>query len=426
LNTANPVSSSDTRDPLYGWLMVFIVFTLSVLAFGALGSISVVLKPLSTEFGWSRAETSLGYTVIAFSTATFGILWGYIADKYGTRWFGVVAAFAMSGSLFLLSKQSSLLQFYSFYFVFGAFGAGLATSPLFANVGFWFRKNPGLAIGITAAGGAVGQGIVPYLVAMSISANGWRSTYLIMAVAYICIALPLALLIRESPWRKEVMQSGQDSNRDFPLSEVEVIAWISIAVIFCCNCMSMPIVHLIPLLTDAGRSVEVASSVFLLLMLSGGLGRIMGGKLGDWIGALPTYMVMSLGQTFFVVWFPHIDSLPLLYFNAVFFGFTYSGVMSSLLMCTRMMVGARLAARAMSLTSFFGWIGMGMGGFIGGIMYDTYSNYIWSFSFASIMGTINLLILSLFYLRIRSKRKTNMHSALPAKQSTVRDPLVAE
>ena len=109
-----------------------------------------------------------------------------------------------------------------------------------------------------------------------------------------------------------------DSERDFPLSEIEVVAWISVAIIFCCNCMSMPIVHLIPLLTDTGRSVEVASSVFLVLMLSGGLGRIMGGKLGDWIGALPTYMIMSLGQTFFVFWFPHIDSLPLLYFVAIF------------------------------------------------------------------------------------------------------------
>ena len=406
--------------------MVFVVFTLSVLAFGSLGAISVFLKPLTLEFGWSRAETSLGYTVIALSTAVFGVFWGVIADKYGTRWFGVVAAIAMSTSLFLLSNQTSLLQFYSIYFVFGAFGAALATAPLFANVSFWFRHNPGLAIGITAAGGAVGQGIVPYLVAISIGANGWRSTYLIMAVVYVCIALPLAFLIRESPWREEVIQSGTDSERDFPLSEIEVVAWISVAVIFCCNCMSMPIVHLIPLLTDTGRSVEVASSVFLVLMLSGGLGRIMGGKLGDWIGALPTYMIMSLGQTFFVFWFPHIDSLPLLYFVAIFFGFTYSGVMTSLLMCTRVMVGARLAARAMSMTSFFGWVGMGMGGFIGGIMYDTYLNYVWSFSYASIMGTINLLILSLFYMRVRSKRKPKINSAIPPTQNLVLDPVGAE
>ena len=54
------------KDPAYGWVMVFAVFLLSALAFGALGSISVFLKPLSSEFGWSRGETSLGYTVISF------------------------------------------------------------------------------------------------------------------------------------------------------------------------------------------------------------------------------------------------------------------------------------------------------------------------------------------------------------------------
>ena len=57
--------SRSDRDPTYGWLMVGVVFILSGLAFGALGSISVFLKPLAAEFGWTRAQTSLGYTAIA-------------------------------------------------------------------------------------------------------------------------------------------------------------------------------------------------------------------------------------------------------------------------------------------------------------------------------------------------------------------------
>ena len=56
------------RDPAYGWVMVFAVFVLSALSFGALGSISVFLKPLAAEFGWSRGETAFGYTVISFSS----------------------------------------------------------------------------------------------------------------------------------------------------------------------------------------------------------------------------------------------------------------------------------------------------------------------------------------------------------------------
>ena len=401
--TATSLQNSE-RDPVYGWVMVFVVFTLSGLSFGALGSISVFLKPLAAEFGWGRAETSLGYTAIALSSALFGVLWGYIADRFGTRWFGVIGALVMALSLFLLSGLNNLFQFYAFYFLFGAFGNAMVTTPLFANVGFWFRQNPGLALGVTASGGAIGQGIVPFLVGMSINSYGWQTSYVLMAVVYLVISLPIALLIRESPRREQARKSPESEVRHFPLSEKEVIMWISCAIMFCCICMSVPIVHLVPMLTDDNRSVEFATSVLLVLMLSGGIGRIVGGKLGDVIGALPTYMLMSLGQALSVLWFPHIDQAAALYLLAIFFGFTYSGVMSSILVCVRMMVSARFSARAMSLTSFFGWSGMGMGGFFGGLFFDINGDYKLSFAFAGFMGVINFGILCLFYIRIKAQR----------------------
>ena len=395
--------TTQPRDPVYGWVMVFAVFLLSALAFGALGSISVFLKPLVTEFGWSRGQTSFGYTVISFSSAVFGVLWGYIADRFGTRWFGLIAAFAMSGSLFALSQQASILQFYGLYFLFGAFGNAMVTSPLFANVGFWFTHKPGLALGITASGGAVGQAVVPYLCAVSLELYGWQTTYMLSAACYLALALPVALLIRESPGREQARLQLVDEERTFPLSEREVIIWISVAIIFCCTCMSVPIVHLVPLLTDSGFSLDQATTVLMVLMFSGALGRILGGRLGDLIGALPSYIVMSAGQTLSVFWFPFLDSTVAIYLIAVVFGFTYSGVMSAILVCTRMMVSAKFAARAMSITSFFGWFGMGAGGFMGGYLFDLTGNYDLSFIGAMVVGCINVAILVLFALRIRNR-----------------------
>lgn len=398
------ITNNTDRDPAYAWLMVFVVFMLSGLSFGALGAISVFLKPLAEEFSWSRAETSLGYTVIAFSSALFGILWGYIADRYGTRWFGVVAALIMSFSLYMLSEQTNIYQFYGFYFLFGAFGNSMASSPLFANVGFWFRQNPGLALGLTASGGAIGQGVVPYLAGLAISSHGWQWAYQSMAIAYLVIALPIGFLVRESPRREKVRIAPESETRHFPLSEKEVVIWMCAAVIFCCVCMSVPIVHLVPMLTDENQSLEFATSVLLVLMLAGGVGRIMGGKLGDIIGALPTYMLMSAGQAISVFWFPHMEQAAGLYLLAIFFGFTYSGVMSSILVCVRMMVSARFSARAMSLTSFFGWSGMGLGGYFGGLFFDMSGDYNWSFAFASFMGIVNFIILTLFYMRFKAQK----------------------
>ena len=400
----NSETKSTERDPAYGWLMVFVVFTLSGLSFGALGAISVFLKPLSAEFGWGRAETSLGYTAIAFSSALFGVLWGFVADKYGSRWFGVVAAITMSLCLFMLSVQTNIFQFYAFYFLFGAFGNAMASTPLFANVGFWFRHNPGLALGLTASGGAIGQGVVPYFAGMAITANGWQWAYQAMAISYLVIALPIGLLVRESPRRQKARVSPETEVRHFPLSEKEVVLWMSLAVMFCCNCMAVPIVHLVPMLTDADYTLQFATSVFLVLMLAGGVGRIVGGKLGDMIGALPTYIIMSVGQTVSVFWFPYMDQAWSLYLLAVIFGFTYSGVMSSILVCVRMMVSALFSARAMSVTSFFGWTGMGLGGFFGGLFYDMNGDYKLSFAFASLMGLLNIIVLTAFYTRAKGQR----------------------
>ena len=64
------------RNLNYGWVMVVVVFVLSGLAFGSMASISVFLKPVSLEFGWSRGQTSFAYTVASFASAAFGVIWG--------------------------------------------------------------------------------------------------------------------------------------------------------------------------------------------------------------------------------------------------------------------------------------------------------------------------------------------------------------
>jgi predicted MFS family arabinose efflux permease len=243
-------------------------------------------------------------------------------------------------------------------------------------------------------------------------AYGWQATYEHLAISYLIIALPIGFLIRESPWRERVRLEPDAEVRHFPLSEIEVIAWISVAVIFCCNCMAVPIVHLVPMLTDQGNTLEYATRALFILMIAGALGRIVGGRLADIIGALPAYILMSLGQTISVMWFPQVEGTTALYLLAIFFGFTYSGVMSCILICTRMMVSPRFAGRAMSITSFFGWGGMGMGGFVGGYFYDVTGNYEWSFGFASAAGVVNLIVLTLFYLRLRDRIKAVLSRSL--------------
>ena len=58
------------------------------------------------------------------------------------------------------------------------------------------------------------------------------------------------------------------------------------------------------------------------------------------------------------------------------------------------------------MASFFGWGGMGLGGFINGYPYELTDNYLGSYTFHSLMGVVNLVILALFSLRIYRSRRS--------------------
>ena len=110
---------------------------------------------------------------------------------------------------------------------------------------------------------------------------------------------------------------------------------------------------------------------------------------------------MSLLQTSVIFIFPHAQNIYFLYVIAIIFGVAFSGVMASFLVCVRMMVPTSVLARSMAVVAMFGWIGMGLGGWQGGLLFDLTGSYYWSFSIGSIAGVINLLIIYLFRTYIR-------------------------
>jgi len=80
--------------------------------------------------------------------------------------------------LFMLSRTETLWQFYLSYFIFGGLGFSALFSPVMATVGFWFEKHKGLAIGLVAAGGAAGQGVVPFCAQLLITNYDWQSAFI--------------------------------------------------------------------------------------------------------------------------------------------------------------------------------------------------------------------------------------------------------
>jgi MFS family permease len=353
-----------------------------------------------------------------------GVVMGRLADRTTTRRVSLIGAIVLGLSLMLAAWADSLWEFYVLFFVAGFFGAGALFTPLIANLGSWFTKGAGLALGIASAGQALGQGGVPFGTAILIGAMGWREALTTLGLITLAALVPLAMLIRQppkyaNPQRTKLAadltidlaadQAGVDgAEREevspVPLPPRVVVTWLSVAVIFCCTCMSVPLMHVVPLIQDRGISLEDAGSVVLVMMIAGIAGRLVFGKLADVIGPIQAYMLASFWQTALVFLFIQLETLEAFYLFAAVYGFGYAGVMTGIIVCVHAMTPLSRRASALGIVVLFCWVGHGIGGYQGGYFFDLTGDYTLSYGNAALAGVVNLIIMTTLYLTIARRR----------------------
>jgi MFS family permease len=387
--------STLVEEQPYGWVIVVVATLCCALGFGANVTVSMLVKPFEQEFGWSRAQISMAYTALSVGAALGGIFWGSLSDRIGAKRIAFFGALVLSTSLIILSQQSDLRVIHSIYFGIGALGFGSLFTPLLALVGLWFERRKGLAIGIVTAGGALGQGVAPVIIQWAITTTGWRDAMLYLGAGYLVIFMPLLALLKQPPVLQATPERISHSNDNlWGMPYRLTVPWLAFAGLFCCICMAVPIVHLVPLGVDLGLFPETAAGLLSTLMVSAIFGRLFFGFVADRTGGLLTYLAASLIQTSTVFWFTQTESLVALYVISVIFGFGFAGVMTSLLICAREAAPLRITGFAIALVSTTGWVGMGIGSYQGGHFFDVTGVYTISYGVAAMAGVVNLLVVA--------------------------------
>ena len=394
--------TEESRQPAYRWVIVFAAALILAISMGAIvNGMSAFIVPMQERFGWSRGDAALinfaGIVGIAFG----GVIAGRIADRIGARpvvLFGVVVlGMCYVGASFL----TSLWQYYALFVVAGFFGAGAIFAPIVALVGKWFAAGAGLALGIVSAGQALGQGGVPFGSSFLIQSYGVQGALGITGVVMLAVMTPLALLMRPAAARKGVWSAAESDTGEPAIPYNVVVVRMSAAVIFCCTCMSVPLMHLVPLIQDTGFPPEVASSVIFAMMLSAIVGRVAFGRLADVIGAVPAYMTATAWMTAMVFGFVWLARLDVFYVYAIVYGFGYSGVMTGILTSVSVLTPAERRASAMGIVTMFAFFGHAIGGYLGGLLYDLTGAYDMPYALAAIAGVVNLIIVNTLLRRTR-------------------------
>src|SRR3989454_90756 len=384
------------RRVFYGWIVVAASATIVCVALGSLFSLGVFLGPIERTMGWSRGAIS---TVALLNWVAMGLgsfFWGALSDRIGGRGVALGGGFLLGLGLVLASQAQALWHFYvAFGFLVG-FAAGAFYAPVTATTTRWFTARRGLAVALVSAGIGLGILIVAPLARALTSAWDWRVAMLVLGDLAWLVIVPVALLLREPATGAVASDDAEPgAQRDYTTREVLAAPqfWaIALTHFACCAAHSGPIFHMVTHATDQGVATMAAATVFGVSGLSSIVGRIGGGLLADRFGAKPTLIAGLAVQAAMIFGYLFARDLGSFVALALVFGTAYGGVMPLYALVTREYFGEKVMGSAYGAVFLISTLGMGLGSFAGGVIYDRLGSYVWLFLASFAIGAMAVVL----------------------------------
>ena len=403
-------ASADLIDSRFAAWRLLTVLGLVTLGNSSMYAISVVLPAVQAEFGVSRADASMPYTLMMIGLGIGGLWTGKWADRYGiTRvlWLGAAAVCAgfvlagLSANIWWFGLANALL---------GLLGGSSTFAPLMADTALWWSKRRGIAVAICACGNYVAGALWPPIAQWGIEHVGWRQTYFGMGLVCGAGMLLLSLRMRMRPPWVEVAPShahaamAHPSQRPFGLSLNQAQILLCTAGVGCCVAMAMPQVHIVSYCADLGYGAARGAQMLSLMLACGIVSRLVSGWICDHIGGVRTLLLGSALQGLALLLFLPFDGLVPLYVISAMFGLFQGGIVPSYAIIVRehfpaQEVGARVGSVIMATL-----LGMALGGWLSGKIFDLTGSYQAAFINGLAWNLLNLSIASWIYLQIRKEK----------------------
>ena len=394
------------RRASYGWTIVAASAAIICIGMGCLFALGVFLAPIERAMGWSRGAIS---TVALLNWIAMGLgsfCWGALSDRIGARGVALGGGFLLGLGLVLSSQTQALWQFYvTFGFLVG-FAVGAFYAPLTATTTRWFTARRGLAVSLVSAGIGFGILLIAPLARALTSAWDWRVAMLVLGDLAWVVIIPVALLLRE-PGGADAAGVARATSpaaiRDYTTREVLTAPqfWaIALTHFACCAAHSGPIFHMVTHATDQGVAVMAAATVLGVSGLASIAGRVGGGLLADRFGAKPTLIVGLALQAVMIFGYLFARDLGAFVALALVFGAAYGGVMPLYALVTRDYFGEKVMGSAYGAVFLISTLGMGLGSYAGGAIYDRIGSYTWLFVASFAIGAM-AVVLALTFRRPR-------------------------
>ncbi|MDE1973948.1 MAG: MFS transporter [Hyphomicrobiales bacterium] len=386
-------------------------FAVAVGAISSVGmwSVPVALPFVESDFGISRGEASLPYTLVMMGFALGGIAMGRLWDRFGLAVAVIAGTLLLSAGYAGTSLAPTALIFALMHLVIG-FGASASFGPLMAEMSRWFDRHRGIAVALAACGNYVGGTVWPPVLQHAMATVGWRQAYLGTGIFCLLATLPFIFALRRRapahPIASKSDAAAAGLARSLGISPNTLMALLCVAGLGCCVAMAMPQVQIVAYCGDLGYGPARGAEMLSAMLGLGIVSRIGSGLIADRLGGVATLLIGSVLQAialFLYLWF---DGLTSLYIISALFGLFQGGIVPMYAVIVSEYfppkeVGVRVGIALMA-TLF----GMALGGWMSGAIFDFTGSYRAAFLNGLIWNLTNVAIVSWLLLRPTRPLKT--------------------
>ena len=372
--------------------------------------VSVVLPEVQKEFGVSRADASLPYTLMMLGFGAGGLAMGKLADKWGVHVALLIGSLGV-GSGFVLAGMSTNIWLFalSHGLLMGFLGSSSTFAPLLADTSLWWNKRRGIAVAVCASGNYLAGSIWPALAQHGVETLGWRNTYIWIGIVCGLGMLGLALFMRQRPPMLAVAAAGSvqslTSEKPFGMSIRNAHALLCVAGIACCVAMAMPQVHIVAYCSDLGFGAARGAEMLSLMLACGIVSRLISGAICDRIGGLRTLVLGSVLQGLALLMFLPFDGMVSLYVISAMFGLFQGGIVPSYAIIVREYFPAQRAGVLVGAVIMATMIGMALGGWMSGMVFDLTGSYHAAFVNGVLWNALNLSIALFLLWRVQKRAR---------------------
>jgi predicted MFS family arabinose efflux permease len=356
------------------------------------------IEPLGTEFGWNRAQVSLGLSISSLLSVLISPLIGILIDRWGVRRLAVpgLLLLALSMSSFALAN-GSLTQWLALWAIFAIIDLSVKSTVWTTAVVGAFDRERSLAIAFTLGGVSLCQIIAPPLAQALIAGFGWRVAFIALGAGWGSVALLLAWLFlydARGRNRRAGRHDAAPARREVHgLTLRAALASVPLLRIGAATFLTMllgiaVLVHQVPILTAGGITRQHAAYIASLGGIAGIAGKFTTGWLMDrkdpgTVGA----SILALSALAYGLLLDRVRSVPLAIVAIVVTGFAAATKLQICAYMTSQYAGMRNFGAIFGIMSSLIALGSGIGPLLAGAVFDAWGTYD-PLIIASVIGTL--------------------------------------